>query len=194
MKYTFLKKIKPKYFLIIAVLSLLISVFALRANNEHMSKLRSAVFDADKNNTNVALALQNLQSYVTHHMNTNLTSSKGSVYPPIQLKYTYQRLVQTESDQVSSGNSLLYTKAQSYCQSQIPTGFSGRTRVPCIEQYILSHSPTPVAAIPTSLYEFDFSSPTWSPDLAGWSLLTSIFSLIAFVISFLVGLAFKKYR
>lgn len=152
-----------------------------------MVKLRDAVYSADMSNGDISQALQNLQAYVTTNMNTNLSSGNGSVYPPIQLKYTYDRLVQAASDRATAANTQLYTDAQHYCEQQDPTDFSGHNRVPCIEQYVLSHD-TAIATIPTSLYEFDFVSPTWSPDLAGWSLLAAIVSAILFVLS----LAYSK--
>jgi hypothetical protein len=178
-----LPKIKPLYFLVLAVTSGVICLFALRANNEHMIKLRSAVYSADMNDTNVSLALQQLQAYVTTNMNTDLSSGKGSVYPPIQLKYTYERLQQEESSQAAASNADLYTQAQNYCQAQIPTGFSGRYRVPCIEQYVEAHDSS-LPAIPDALYKFDFVSPSWSPDLAGWSLLVTSISAVLFVLTF----------
>ncbi|HXR50098.1 MAG TPA: hypothetical protein VN778_03685, partial [Verrucomicrobiae bacterium] len=122
-----------------------------------------------------------LQAYVTTHMNTNLSAGQGAVYPPIQLKYTYDRLVQAESDAAAASNTQLYTQAQNYCQTQIPTGFSGRGRVPCIEQYVQSHD-TSLPTIPDALYKFDFVSPVWSPDFAGWSLLFAIFTWVALIV------------
>jgi hypothetical protein len=172
--------IKPIYIAGFALTVTALCVFSLRANNEHMIKLRSAVYAADKNNINITLSLQDLQAYVTTHMNTNLDSGKGSVYPPIQLKYTYQRLLDSESAGVAQSNEQLYTDAQSYCQQEVPTGFSGRYRVPCIEQYVQSHDSS-LPTISTSLYEFDFVSPTWSPDLAGWTLVAAIISWIWFI-------------
>ena len=83
--WTKLRWIKPSYFLVLAVAMTITCVFALRANNEHMIKLRSAVYAADKDNGNVESALEQLQAYVTTHMNTNLDSGNGTVYPPIQL-------------------------------------------------------------------------------------------------------------
>ncbi len=167
-------------------------VFALRANNEHMVKLRSAVYAADQNNSNVESALEQLQAYVTTHMNTNLDSGNGTVYPPIQLKYTYQRLLQAQSQAAADANTQLYTQAQTYCQQQDSVDFSGRNRVPCIEQYVLSHD-TQLTAIPAALYEFSFISPTWSSDLAGWSMLAAILSGVLFIISVLALLWFEHY-
>lgn len=127
-----------------------------------MEKLKVAVYTADRDNGNVQAALIRLQAYVTAHMNTNLSTSNGAVYPPIQLQNTYLKQAPSEAG--------LYTQAQSYCQQLDPTDFSGRNRVPCIEQFITSHGSTTEPA----LYQFDFISPAWSPDAAGFSLLATV--------------------
>ena len=155
-----IRDIKPWYLFVLFLVFSLICVYALRANNEHMNVLRNDVYVADKNGGNVELALQNLDKYVTTHMNTDLSSGPNSVYPPIQLTYSYGRdnsnLAQTYQQQ----NSSLYTQAEDYCQGIVPNGFSGRYRIPCIEQYITSHS-LKSQNITSSLYEYDFVSPTW---------------------------------
>ena len=190
--WTKLRWIKPSYFLVVAFAMTLICISALRANNEHMIKLRSAVYAADKSNGNVEQALEQLQAYVTTHMNTNLDSGNGTVYPPIQLKYTYQRLLQAQSQAAAAANTQLYTEAQTYCQQQDSVDFSGRNRVPCIEQYVQTHD-TQLPTIPASLYEFSFISPSWSSDLAGWSLLAASLSAVLFVVSLLAKLWFRHY-
>lgn len=188
--WTEFRAVKPGYFLIIAVLSAIVCVYGLRANNEHMVKLRDAVYAADKNNGDVYGSLTKLQAYVTAHMNTDLSGGPNAVYPPIQLKYTYDRLVQAESDklaQQNSQNSQIYTDAQHYCEAQIPTGFSGSYRISCIQSYITSHgitNPVSITPIPDSLYKFDFLSPVWSPDLAGWSFVAAALSALLFVVFF----------
>ncbi len=180
---TVLKKIKPSLIFFLAVVFLVIAVLALRSNNEHMITLKNDVYAADKMNGDVEGALSRLQAYVVSHMNTNLATSTG-VYPPIQLKYTYQRLIDAQAAQVASTNSGLYTAAEDYCQKVIPEGtsaFGGGPRVPCIEQYVNSHG-LKLSPIDPSLYEFDFVSPTWSPDLAGFSLLFSVVLLVIWAI------------
>lgn len=148
-----------------------------------MGRLRSDVFQADKSGHGVQQALDNLQAYVTSNMNTNLTGGSDAIYPPIQLEYTYLRLLEAQNSSVQSANSGLYTAAQNYCQQLDPTDFSGHNRVPCIEQYVTSHGSS-LPAIPKALYEFDFVSPSWSPDLAGWTLLATIASLCLTVVLF----------
>lgn len=180
-----LKQFKPWYFLALAIVSGVVCIFALRSNNLHMVALRDDVYQADKNNGDVESALKRLQSYVYGHMNTDLAAGPNAVHPPIQLKYTYDRLVQARDEKAQASNSKIYTNAQNYCQAKIPTGFSGRYRLSCVKQYVDSHG-VKVQPIPQNLYEFDFVSPKWSPDLAGWTLVASIIFLLAFVFSWIV--------
>lgn len=183
--WTKVKWIKPWYFLVLAVVSTAVCVFALRANNQHMIKLRDAVFAADKNGTDVQKPLQDLQAYVTSHMNTSLNAGNSAVYPPIQLKYTYDRL---RAQNKQPDQNTLYSQAQAYCESLNHTDFSGRNRVPCIEQYVQSHSgPNAPKTIPDALYKFSFASPVWSPDLAGWAIIIASLSWLLFILTFLVG-------
>lgn len=178
---------QPWYFLALAVVLGVVCVFALRANNQHMVKLRDDVYTADKQGADVQKPLKALQAYVTTHMNTDLSTGKSSVYPPIQLQYTYERLVQAQNQQLQQENSGLYSEAQAYCESLNHTDFSGHNRVPCIEQYVEQHGGQPAAAIPTALYEFSFASPTWSPDLAGWTMVAAILSFLLFAVIFIAG-------
>jgi hypothetical protein len=183
--------LKPWYFLIITVIAGAISFFALRNNYTHMVQLREAVYTADEQNGDVGTALNNLRNYVYQHMNTNLSSGNTGIYPPIQLKYTYDRLVQAQGNATAAQNSKIYTDAQAYCEQQNSADFSGRNRVPCIEDYVSKHNAGRTATIPDSLYKFNFISPTWSPDLAGWSLLVAILSLLAAVFLFVLQRWFK---
>lgn len=184
--------IKPWYFLVLAIISGVICVFALRANNQHMIVLRNEVYVADKNNTDVQKSLKALQAYVTSHMNTDLNTGKSTVYPPIQLKYTYDRLVQAQTEQFTSANTDLYSQAQAHCESQNSSDFSGRNRVPCIEQYVQSHTTKPLPTIPDALYKFSFVSPRWSPDLAGWSMAVAILCGLLFVTTFIISRLLRR--
>jgi hypothetical protein len=171
------RRLKPWYFFVIALVSGTICIISLRQNYQGMVKLRDTVYQVDKDNGDVVKALNNLRSYVYAHMNTNLASGPNAVYPPIQLKYTYDRLTQQATQQAAGANQQLYTQAQAYCQQQNSVDFSGRNRVPCIEQYVTGHG-VKVTPVPDSLYKFSFVSPTWSPDLAGWSLFVTLLSAV----------------
>ena len=80
-----------------------------------MRELKEAVYAADKDNGDVQGALKELQAHVTSHMNTNLSTGKTAVYPPIQLQYTYQRLVDAQMLSLLKGSNL-YSEAQRYCE------------------------------------------------------------------------------
>lgn len=177
-------------FLLLFIASATVSVYSLRHNNETMVKLREAVYAADKNNGDVSGSLNNLRRYVYGHMNTNLSSGGNAIKPPIQLKYTYERLQAEEQKKAASNNTQVYTDAQAYCQAQNSTDFSGRNRVPCVQDYVTTHGGQAVS-IPAALYQFDFISPTWSPDIAGWSLVLTIILLFLLLASFTVDILVK---
>jgi hypothetical protein len=173
-------------YLILFLISGLIFIGALRHNNTTMVKLRNDVYVADKDNGNVEAALDKLRGYVYGHMNTDVSTANG-IKPPIQLKYTYDRLAQQA--QQAANNSQLYTTAENYCQEQIPASvsISGRGRIQCVTDYVLSHGGKAGATVPPALYQFDFISPSWSPDLAGWSLVATVFFGLMFIITLIRG-------
>jgi len=177
---TKVRSVSATYLVAAVVVSASISVFALRNNNLRMIALRDQVYQADKNNGDVEGALQKLRAYVYGNMNTSLTNGGDSVYPPIQLKYTYERLQAAANTKAQQANGQVYTDGQKYCEQQDSTDFSGRNRVPCIEQYVASHG-VQVQKVPDAMYKFDFISPTWSPDFAGISLLVSVLLLLFFI-------------
>lgn len=177
-QWTKWRRIKPWYFMILALISGLLTVGALRANNLKMIELRQAVYEADERNGNVEKALRELREHVYGHMNTNLSAGPNAVHPPIQLKFTYERLLQARQKQASSSNSQIYTDAQKECERTIPNGVSGGVRLGCIQAYIKQRSPADVETVPKNLYQFDFVSPRWSPDLAGWSLAVTVLSVV----------------
>lgn len=182
--------ISARTWLILFIISSLVCIFALRHNNQQMVKLRDAVYAADKNGGDVNAALNNLSHYVYSHMNTNLSDGTNGIYPPIQLQYTYQRLLQAQAAKLQEANQSVYSGAQNYCRSIGQTAW-GLGTITCIQNYVVNHGVKAAVNIniPQGLYEFDFISPTWSPDLAGWSLLASILLLIAL----LAKLAYARY-
>ena len=163
-----LKRLHWGVWLVLFLMSTRVSVFALRDNSLKMASLRSQVYAADKTGVGVESALDNLSTYVYAHMNTSLTIPDG-IYPPIQLANTYQRLVAQDNAKVTQA-------AKTYCLGlgHQPNGFyGGASHLTCSQSYVAAHPIDPSADIPQQLYQFDFISPTWSPDLAGWSLVAS---------------------
>lgn len=185
--YKQIRLIKPWYFLGLALIFGFISLAALRSNNQHMLKLRGAVYTADQNGQGVTQALQNLQEYVTGHMNTNLNTGNSTVYPPIQLKYTYDRLVKAESDQIAQQNQSQYNDAVAHCPSSGNSYQEHLDQQNCVLGYLQNEHNITLPPIPDALYKFDFVSPTWSPDLAGWSLVATALFALLFVVSLVSG-------
>ena len=173
-----LRRVSYWYFLVACIIFGASAVIALRQNNLNAIKLRDQVLATDQQNGDTETALKNLRVYVYSHMNTSLATS-STIYPPIQLKYRYERLVATEKTRVANINGNLYNDAQKYCEQNFPQSFIGAGRLPCIQNYLDSHPNAKEQAVPDSLYKFDFASPVWSPDLAGWSLVA--FGLFAFL-------------
>lgn len=170
-------------FLIVFIVAISFATIQLRHNNQNMIKLREAVFAADKDNSDVNKALNDLRDYVYGHMNTNISSGNNTIKPPIQLKYTYQRLYDEQVAKNQALNASIYTEAQNYCQHQNQSLYS--TTVPCVQSYVADHSLSSGAInIPAGLYQFDFLSPSWSPDGAGWGLAVAALSFIGFILSF----------
>lgn len=177
-----LRPISYWYFIVIFLVSGFVAAYALRQNNLRAIELRDRVLQVDKENGDVEAALKELRAYTYSHMNSRLSSDTG-IYPPIQLKYRYERLVAAEQQRVEGDNQDIYAAAQQDCERRFPGGLSGSNRLPCIREYIDSHG-SPEAQpqpIPDSLYKFDFVSPVWSPDLAGWSLVVAAVALLLLI-------------
>jgi len=164
------------------VISGVVCVAALRDNNQTMSQLRTAVYTADRDNGDVNTALNNLSGFVFSHMNTSLDSG-SNIRPPIQLKYTYQRLYDAQYNQLQAENQKIYSDAKNACPG-LNNGYDA-ARIACVQNYAVNHGVSGANVnIPAGLYEFDFVSPTWSPDLAGWSLVVSVIFFILLVARF----------
>ncbi len=171
-----LRKLSIWYFVIAIGISGALFITAYRHNNLRSVELRAAVMKADEQNGDVEAALRELREHIYSHMHSGL-ANEGGVYPPIQLKYRYERLVAAEKERASAANSRLATEAQNYCERLIPQGAS-RGRIDCIQNYMTSRGAAE-RPIPDSLYKFDFAAPVWSPDVAGWSLVVFIMTILA---------------
>lgn len=177
--WTKLRPLNHWYFLALFLVFGLIFIFSYRQNNLTALGLRDEVLKVDKENGDVEAELRKLRAYTHGHMNAGLSGGVTNIYPPIQLKYRYERLVEAEKNRVATANAPVIKAAQDYCSKQPPR----QTRTPCTEEYVDING-VKVQAIPDGLYKFDFASPIWSPDLAGWSLLASIIFMLLFIVRF----------
>ncbi len=168
-----------------------ISVLALRSNNLKMLELKNNVISADKQNGDVESALRDLRNYVFSHMNTRMRDVT-TTEPPIQLANRFNRLVEEQKAKLSaSGKDSLYPEAQSVCEKP---SFTTVQRASCIQQYVTERSSgvNYDLNLPSKdLYTFDFASPNWSPDLAGFSIVLATLFGFLLIIRLLIGLVFR---
>ena len=151
------------------------SGFLLRQNNLHMVERRNLVMQADQNGTGTTAALTELQRYVTAHMNTSMGSS--GLYLVDSYQRDYQQAI-ARAQQSGGATGRAYTAADQDCRQlfSVPTEFQGYTQ--CISDRIaVAASPSaPIVAVSlpaASLYHYNFVSPVWSPDVAGWTVLAT---------------------
>lgn len=181
-----IKLVKPWYFLVAAAFFALLAIHGLRQNNFKMIELRDAVVKADQENGDVEKALQQLRSHVHGHMNTNLSSGNFAIKPPIQLKARYERLTAQNQEKVKQANIEINAKGEALCAAQFPAGGLNPPRVACLQDYMAVNA-VKSDPVPDELYKFDFVSPSWSPDLAGWSIVLSVLSLVLFSVRVALG-------
>jgi hypothetical protein len=174
----FLKSIRKKHiklwqlFLVTVILAIS-SVFLLRQNNLNMIELRSQVVEADKAGDGVNEALQNLNSYIFNHMNTQ-------VVRPIELVNTYNRQAQAviEASQRAGGRDI-YAEGTAVCERR---GIPLSSIAQCIAQYANDNSAgmssRQIILPDKNLFIYSFASPVWTPDLAGILVLLTGVSLI----------------
>lgn len=176
------------------VVSSALCALALRQNNLKMVELRAAVYEADENNGDVETALNELRQFVYSHMNTNLSSGSSSE-APIQLVNRFNAAVEAEQARIAALTgevNQVYIDAQRQCEvSSVPL----TVRAQCMQDYVSTHGKgIPELNLPDkSFYTFDFASPTWSPDLAGWSLITAILFAVLLIIRFIFGFIIARY-
>lgn len=157
------------------ILLVFISIGALRQNNLKMLDLREKVFESDKSGIGVEDALTNLRNFVSSHMNTTLP--KLGDQKAIQLKYSYERAVELENKRFLDESNALSQKAKESCLNTK----AGIERVNCEQNYIKNNPVKPKKEILPELFSFEFVSPRFSYDLAGFLIILSALSVLLFV-------------
>jgi hypothetical protein len=171
-----------------------VCVYALRQNNLTMTRLRQAVYATDQADGDIETALNNLRQFVYGHMNTDLRVG-NSTEPPIQLVNEFNRAVEAEQARIAALTgqaNQVYVDAQRQCEvSSIPL----TVRAQCIQDYVSTHATNIPQLVlpPKEVYTFDFASPTWSPDLAGWSMLAGLSFIMLLIVRLTLGLFVSRY-
>ncbi|NTW62202.1 hypothetical protein HGB25_02225 [Candidatus Saccharibacteria bacterium] len=154
----------------------------LRLNNIGMVERRSAVISADnQGETAVTQArLYELQRYVTAHMNTDM--GKG-----LYLEGSYKRAVQAayaSASASSNPNGNIYKKAQAVCEPRFTHWSPAYVQCTASElaKYPASDNLLDSIDLPRAdIYLYDYVSPLWTPDFAGWSVVICVVIFIMIV-------------
>lgn len=189
--YKRLKAIKLKYLIFLSLFFLTLGIYGMRQNYSHMVELKTAVITADKHDGDAEKALRDLREFVYGHMNTDLSSGNAAIKPPVQLKYRYERLAKAEEARVKEINGEVKSRGEQVCANKYPAAGYNSPRVACVAEYVRVNS-AKSSPIPSDLYKFDFISPTWSPDLAGISLLLSLVFMAALITRLALGFWYRS--
>jgi hypothetical protein len=123
-------------------------------------------------------------------MNTQLRSPDATE-PPIQLINQFNRYIEAEQAKVANQDTnQIYKDAQAQCETgAIPL----TARAQCIQDYIIANGGNTAVLVipPKELYTFDFVSPLWSPDIAGFSIILAILSGVLLVLRLIIGRILK---
>jgi len=167
-----LQRVKTWQLVLLLILAGFLAATFLRLNNIGMIERRSAVLAADEAGNSDATIdrLYDLQRYVSSHMNTDM--GKG-----VYLESSYKRDVQAVYDAASSqanDNGNIYKKAQEICAPQFSRWSSAYVLCTSSELAKFPAGADLVSAVKlpkADAYLHVYSSPLWSPDFAGWTLL-----------------------
>jgi hypothetical protein len=172
-----LQRIKTWQLIVLLIIAGFISATFLRLNNIGMVERRDAVLSADKQGDEEVIIqrLYDLQRHVSAHMNTDL--GRG-----VYLESSYSRDLQNwQSSQYGDANpnGNIYKKAQEVCAPRFRSYSAAYLQCTTSElaKYPAAANPATDTSKPRQeAYIHAFSSPLWSPDFAGWSVL--LFAII----------------
>jgi hypothetical protein len=179
--FKIVRYVKTWQLFLLLILLVFGSAYFLRQNSLGMDELRTAVKTADEEAGDTKQALLNLQHYVAGHMNTSLGEG-------IVLQSAYQKAYNTalqKSLNYTNPNSQLYTQVELECRAVFKRTHSFPAYTQCAHEKLSKLAPgqdplssfTPPAS---DLFHYNYASPAWSPDLAGFSVLLTV--VVAFVL------------
>lgn len=174
--------LKIAVFGVLTIVSVGLFIFGMVTNSNGAVERFNTLKAVDEAGGDVETALAELQDYIHAHMNTEL-GGPNSIYPPIQLNGTYNRLVAEETARIEKKNEdarktneKVRQDADRICAARHPVGQIIQ-RAQCNAEYIEENSVSETnesVVIDESFYKFNYVAPRWSPDLAGFSLLFAI--------------------
>lgn len=177
-----LQRVKTWQLLILLILVGFLAATFLRLNNIGMINRRDAVLAADKTGdvTVIQSRLYDLQRYVVEHAN----ASTGVFYLEEQYKRDAQKAVdEASNDDNPNGN--INAKAEAVCKPQYSVW--SPAYVQCFTDELAKYPPSPdpaenVTLPKVDLYRYEFISPLWSSDFAGWSIVACVIIILMIIV------------
>lgn len=157
---------KPRLFIIIAVVAALVGLWQLAGNARQSAAMRDKIITKDQAGSDVKTDIQSLIIYVHNHMHA---SAK------FELAGSYQRA----ADMAAASNQpsgTIYAQAQAACASKADSVTQAR----CVSDYVSKHllpATTPPPPPDHAKYTYDIHSPIWAPDTAGVAVLLTVICL-----------------
>jgi len=165
-----LRQLRARELMLVFGVLVLLGAFFMRQNNLHMITLRNMVLQADEQNKDIPQQLTTLRNYVASHMNTGM-GEQG-----IYLAHSYRRAYDAAIAQATGGSgdsAVIYQNAQKTCMSQFNEDSEFLAYGQCLTDKIEASGAPAISTPSADLYRFNFVSPAWSPDVAGFTLLTA---------------------
>ena len=187
-----LRRVKTWQLVILLILAGFVTATFLRLNNTGMIERRNAVEGADKagDAQSTTSRIYDLQRYVAAHMN----ASSGVFY----LQETYNRDVKTamSGETSSAGADSPQANDDAICNPNLQThGYSVAYQECMLNELTKAGQvvdPSSLKLPSPALYRYNFISPIWSPDFAGWSLIVCAV-LVTLIIGRLISVAVLRY-
>jgi hypothetical protein len=175
-----LRRVKTWQLFLILIITCFISATLLRLNNIGMVQRREATLSSDKSadEQSITARLYDLQRYSAAHMNADT----GPFYLEYQYRRAAQRVVDAaKNDDNPNGN--INEKAEAVCKPRYTVW--SPAYVQCFTDELAKYPPSPdpvqnVVLPSTELYRYNFASPLWTADFAGWSVVINL--VIIFII------------
>lgn len=176
-----LRRVKTWQLMILLILAAFLAATFLRLNNTGMVQRRNVVSAADKAGDAQQLTerLAELQRYSSTHMN----ASSGVIY----LQHQYDRDAQTAIEEASNSSSES-ASANSHAEEVCHPQYSGWSTayMQCFLEELAKYPTSETLAEPqlpnTELYRYEYASPLWTPDFAGWSSLVVVLIFLVIII------------
>ena len=186
-----IQAIKTWQLVVLLLLSLFVSATLLRMNNTSMIQRRDAIEGADKSGDTqeTASRIYDLQRFSAAHMNADT----GVFY----LQAQYDRDVKKAVGEASGGGAegSPQARADAKCNPNLQIHGYSLAYQNCMLEELSKEGqvvdPSTITLPNPSLYRYAFTSPIWSPDFAGWSVLFSLLIAVMIVSRFIVWAVLK---